>query len=69
MITEEQRLARRKGLGGSDIAGIVPCDPERPTKTGTLSPWATQVQIWDSKVGPDTGDRIANKEIKQKKKC
>lgn len=62
MITEEQRLARRNGLGGSDIAGIVPCDPEHQTKTGTLSPWATQVQIWDSKVGPDTGDRIVNKE-------
>lgn len=62
MITEKQRIARRKGLGGSDIAGIIPCDPRNPTKTGTLSPFMTAVQVWDSKVGPDAGDQLANNE-------
>lgn len=40
MITEEIRAARRRGLGGSDIAGIL-----------GLSPWATPVTVWLDKTG------------------
>lgn len=47
MITEEIREARRKGLGGSDIAGIIPC---KTSPTGTLSPWMTAVGVWNSKM-------------------
>lgn len=40
MITELQREARRRGLGGSDIAGIL-----------NLSPWSTPVSVWLEKMG------------------
>lgn len=59
MITEEIREARRKGLGGSDIAGIIPC---ADNDTGTLSPWMTQVQVWNSKLHPED---VAEKEGEQ----
>lgn len=49
MIDEKTREARRKGLGGSDIAGIIPC---KGSPTGTLSPWTTEVGVWNSKVNP-----------------
>lgn len=54
MITEEIKEARRKGLGGSDIAGIIPC---KTSPTGTLSPWTTEVGVWNSKMNAaDDGD-------------
>lgn len=56
MITDEIREARRKGLGGSDIAGIIPC---KGSPTGTLSPWATQVAVWNSKMHPEEEDATA----------
>ena len=48
MITEAQRLERLQGLGGSDIAAIIPC---RESANGFLSPWATEVTVWLEKKG------------------
>lgn len=50
MISEEQRIERRSGLGGSDIAGIIP-DPN--SKTGFVSPFTTAAEVWASKIDPD----------------
>lgn len=40
MITEEQRLARKGGLGGSDVAAIYGCNP-----------WMTEWELWAEKTG------------------
>ena len=40
MITEEQRIARQSGIGGSDAAAIM-----------GLSPYATPLQLWLQKTG------------------
>lgn len=40
MITEAQRIERRQGLGGSDIAGIL-----------GISPWNSPVDVWLDKKG------------------
>lgn len=48
MLTQEQLEARRAGLGGSDIAGIIP-DPN--SKTGYVSPWTTAASVWLDKKG------------------
>lgn len=40
MITEAQRIERRKGIGGSDAAGVL-----------GMSPWSTPVSVWCDKTG------------------
>lgn len=40
MLTDEQKLERLKGLGGSDIAAAL-----------GVSPWKTQLELWGEKTG------------------
>ena len=54
MITQAQREERRTGLGGSDIAGIIP-DPDSPT--GFVSPFTTEVEVWNSKLHPEDTEK------------
>ena len=42
MLTKEQKLLRRTGIGGSDAAAIL-----------GLSPWATPLDIYNEKVSAE----------------